>query len=248
MTSVNKILDQLKHKQVDWNNLAPDTIQEIFLCLTVRKIFLVCRTNKAFDSVCRKECLWRTKISSDYGISKQYEKTWMVTARMLCENNMINLEKKWVNGQTYREIMNKTFEAGDRSRDEMMSIVSENVERIMGEGFLDVTESLPSYLFDEELIRELYDVDLEDMFEDADPESGLKDLEKILTRELAVIAGVSSINEDSYSHFPRYVGLNAYPKSKRSSSAVFDWHIYIIDFSSLSRNEMLNNTLFVPLG
>nr|QBK93077.1 MAG: uncharacterized protein LCPAC403_02110 [Pithovirus LCPAC403] len=42
---------------------------------------------------------------NDYGIMKILDSTWKETARLLFEANMINLNANWVNGKTYRELL-----------------------------------------------------------------------------------------------------------------------------------------------
>ncbi len=105
MTSASDILEQVELKTQDLNNLTPSVVQKIFSVLTVKEISLLCTTNRKFNTICKEESLWKKKVLNDYGIEKKYGVTWRETAKRMFEVNMINMNDKWVNGQTYREIL-----------------------------------------------------------------------------------------------------------------------------------------------
>ncbi len=79
--SVNEILNQLRLKKVDLNNLGSDAIQVIFKDLTVGEISRLCSVSLAFNNVCRKESLWKEKILRDYGLTQKTRRTWRETAK-----------------------------------------------------------------------------------------------------------------------------------------------------------------------
>nr|QBK92840.1 MAG: F-box-like family protein [Pithovirus LCPAC401] len=72
MTSVTDILEQLELKAQDLNYLTPALIQKIFSVLTVKEISLICNINRKFNTICKRESLWKDKVLSDYGIEKKY--------------------------------------------------------------------------------------------------------------------------------------------------------------------------------
>ena len=90
-----------------------DIVAEIFHYISVKQTFIICRLNVFANLVCQKESLWKDKIPFEYGIKKKYGKTWKETAKLLCKSNMINLEKKWVNGKTYGELLEEAVKSDD---------------------------------------------------------------------------------------------------------------------------------------
>ncbi len=45
----------------------------------------LCRINRRFNEVCKKESMWRRKVKNDYGIDKKYGKT---TVNFDCPHRM----------------------------------------------------------------------------------------------------------------------------------------------------------------
>ena len=107
MDTINKILKRVHLEKESLGNLPLDVIQEIFLDLPIKEIMKLCRSNVAFNMVCKRESLWQTKVWTDFGIEKKYWDTWRKTAENLFKIKMINLNKKWINGMTYREIIDE---------------------------------------------------------------------------------------------------------------------------------------------
>ncbi len=126
--SVNKILEHPDTKRKDPSSLCLDLMQKILLSLTVKEISELCRINKTFNNVCRRESFWKNKTLTDYGINKKYwdtdakrpstkcamqssacGATWRETAKNLSLMKMINLNKKWINGMTYRELIEESM-------------------------------------------------------------------------------------------------------------------------------------------
>nr|QBK92801.1 MAG: uncharacterized protein LCPAC401_04390 [Pithovirus LCPAC401] len=93
------------------SNLGSDIIIKYFDDISVREVMKLCRVNKQFNIVCKKEGMWKRKVKNDYGIETKYEKTWKETAQLLFETNMINLGHIWINGKTYQELFNEGLES-----------------------------------------------------------------------------------------------------------------------------------------
>lgn len=238
---LRNLLSRLELKKNNLDALGPDIIEKITMKLNVKEVLELCSVSRSFKSLCWKESFWRLKIKSDFGINKRYENTWKDTAKQLFENNVINLDKKWVNGQTYRTLMNGAFDGNDDSKRQFYSIVTDATV-----GMSDETSELFHIFLGELPTYEYDDVILKNMLEDDELTEGeIKDFERILTRELAVIGGVVALYGDSYPGLPY-----ANSGDKYASYAVrrwFDWDIYVIFFSSFSKNDMINmGNLFNP--
>nr|QBK93926.1 MAG: F-box-like family protein [Pithovirus LCPAC406] len=90
--SVDEILNRLKLKKSDLNNLGPDTIQSIFEDLTVGEISRLCSISRTFNNICKKESLWKYKVLRDYEINRKTRRTWRETAR---KAYLESLERYW---------------------------------------------------------------------------------------------------------------------------------------------------------
>nr|QBK93967.1 MAG: F-box-like protein [Pithovirus LCPAC406] len=134
MNTVNEILGRIHLKEESLGNLPPDVIQEIFLDLSVEEIMKLCRSSIAFNIVCERESFWQTKVWTDFGIEKKYWDTWRKTAENLFKIKMINLNKKWINGMTYREIIDKIANRTEFEAEEKLNINRSMIhgDRIMG--------------------------------------------------------------------------------------------------------------------
>nr|QBK93968.1 MAG: F-box-like protein [Pithovirus LCPAC406] len=122
MDTISEILERVHLKEESLGNLPPDVIQEIFLDLSVEEIMKLCRSNVAFNIVCERESFWQTKVWTDFGIEKKYWDTWRKTAENLFKMKMINLNKKWINGMTYREIIDKIANRTEFEAEEKFNI------------------------------------------------------------------------------------------------------------------------------
>ena len=80
-SSVEKILDRLNLKIRDLNSLDSDTIQTIFINFTIGEISLICSASHSFNTVCRRESLWKKKVFRDHGVIRKTGRTWRETAR-----------------------------------------------------------------------------------------------------------------------------------------------------------------------
>nr|QBK93689.1 MAG: uncharacterized protein LCPAC406_00030 [Pithovirus LCPAC406] len=112
MSSVDEILARLRLKVEDLNTLNPSLVQGIFLDLSVGEISKLCAINKKFNDECLRESLWQIKVWADYGVDKKYGETWKETAKNMFIVGMINLNERWINGETYNEILKKASSKG----------------------------------------------------------------------------------------------------------------------------------------
>nr|QBK93889.1 MAG: hypothetical protein LCPAC406_02030 [Pithovirus LCPAC406] len=164
MTSVTDILEQLEFKAQDLNYLTPVLIQKIFSTLTVKEISLLCVTNRKFDIVCKQESLWKDKVLSDYGIEKKYGATWRETAQRMSEINMINLNGKWINGETYRELLGEDIELLFITKTNLLSSFVNNDKDAAVELMLNLSEEEIQYIANEVLGRQFTDDELDEIY------------------------------------------------------------------------------------
>ena len=110
MASVSDILTKVRFNLQDLNNVSLAQLETVFLDLTVKEISLLCAVNKRFNTVCENESFWKNKVLNDYGIHKKYGDTWRQTAINMDKVNMINLNDKWIDRRTYREIFDDALQ------------------------------------------------------------------------------------------------------------------------------------------
>nr|QBK93593.1 MAG: uncharacterized protein LCPAC404_02970 [Pithovirus LCPAC404] len=107
--SVDELLDVFGVSNI--SNLGSDVIIKFFDDISVKEVMKLCRVNKQFNIVCQKDSMWKRKVKNDYGVEIKYEKTWKDTAQFLFEYNMINLNETWINGKTYKELLDESLES-----------------------------------------------------------------------------------------------------------------------------------------
>nr|QBK94072.1 MAG: uncharacterized protein LCPAC406_03860 [Pithovirus LCPAC406] len=93
----------------DLESSGDNTIREILLLINPEEISRLCATSRKFNRICTDVSFWRMKVKQDYGMEKKYGATWKKTAINLFKVNMINLNKEWINGCTYAEIVKETL-------------------------------------------------------------------------------------------------------------------------------------------
>ena len=76
VVSVDEILERLRLKRKDLNNLSTSQLKTIFLNLTIKEISSLCRVSRKFNRVCEDESFWKIKVADAYGIEKKYGSTW----------------------------------------------------------------------------------------------------------------------------------------------------------------------------
>nr|QBK92733.1 MAG: F-box-like family protein [Pithovirus LCPAC401] len=94
----------------DISELGTDAIEEFFYGINMEEILKLSTTNTRFNEVYKRESFWKKKVLLDYGVKKKCRGTWEETAKLLCDSNMINLGKEWINGQTYRDLFKQALE------------------------------------------------------------------------------------------------------------------------------------------
>ncbi len=107
--SVEELLELFEVQNI--SQLGSDVIRKFFDDISYKEIMKLCRVSKQFNIACNKESMWKRKVKNDYGITKILDSTWKDTARLLFESNMINLNANWVNGKTYRELLEEGLES-----------------------------------------------------------------------------------------------------------------------------------------
>nr|QBK92604.1 MAG: F-box family protein [Pithovirus LCPAC401] len=112
MASVSEILARFNLSRRDLNNVSLSQLRTIFQDLTIKEISKLCTVNKRFNTLCKDESFWRNKASDDYGIHKKYGNTWRQTARNMDKVNMINMNGVWIDGRTYKEILDDALQNG----------------------------------------------------------------------------------------------------------------------------------------
>nr|QBK93587.1 MAG: uncharacterized protein LCPAC404_02910 [Pithovirus LCPAC404] len=107
--SVNELLEVFGISNI--SNLGSDVIIKFFDDISVKEVMKLCRVNKQFNAGCWGDSMWKRKVENDYGVETKYGRTWKDTAQFLSEYNMINLNETWVNGKTYKELLDESLES-----------------------------------------------------------------------------------------------------------------------------------------
>ncbi len=111
MSSVNEILAKLRLESQNVNNLSLSQLHNVLSMLSVKDISILCEVSGKFNTFCEEESFWKPKALNDYGIEKKYGNTWKQTVINMDKVNMINLSDKWIDGKTYKEILNNTIQS-----------------------------------------------------------------------------------------------------------------------------------------
>ncbi len=128
--SLDDILQKINMNKEDLRSLYPYEIQEIFLDLSVGEISRLCRVNKEFNSVCERESLWKNKIWMDYGLEEKFTSTWRKMAKILFEYKMINLNERWVDGKSYKEILGEVIKKESDGRKYVEDMIMDETIKI----------------------------------------------------------------------------------------------------------------------
>nr|QBK92852.1 MAG: uncharacterized protein LCPAC401_04900 [Pithovirus LCPAC401] len=207
------------------STLGSDIIIKFFDDISVKEVMRLCRINKQFNTVCQKDFMWRRKVKNDYGVETKYGKTWKDTAQFLFEYNMINLNQKWVNGKTYKELFDESLESKSdtyfkdlyEKYDLMTVIFPSYVKDIRTAKLAILDEETTMDLWirqggglggqvteeDENVIFENFNSDFDNILED---EVRLKKQVAGMTREFAVITSASA--EIRGTHSNNSIGLS----------------------------------------
>ena len=243
MASVNEILKRVRLKK----DISSTEIEEILLNLNINEIASLCRTDKRFNTVCKRESFWRNKVTSQYGVDNPLPgKTWRDTARIFFQSDMINLGKEWVNGMTYKELIEEAYNRGPESLLYLKNIKNEKLEEILE---MKIGSSQVLYVFSPDLAGDLEMSDEQLILE-----------ETVLTKELAVIAAAVAIRYFSYPELPGLVSKEelrnrsllfaGYSGNMRKNTDVwsvnidemFEYIPYVMSYSSLNNEDLMNYT------
>nr|QBK93594.1 MAG: F-box-like protein [Pithovirus LCPAC404] len=199
---------------LDIFRVGSDVVFKYFDYISVKEMMKLCRVNRQFNIVCQKDSMWRRKVKNDYGVKTKYGKTWKDTAQFLFEYNMINLNQKWVNEKTYKELFDESLKSESDTYfkdlyDEyhLITIIFPSyVKDIITakESVLSFKDSLirwnPYIPISEESENEAYEEINEDYDNILEDENRLKKQAIGMTREFSVIALASSEIRGTYSN------------------------------------------------
>lgn len=240
MNSVDEILENLRIRKQDLNNLTTSQVRNIFRKLTVKEISLLCRINRKFNTICNDESFWRIKVLDDYGLNKKYGKTWRKTAEKMFQFNMINLNDTWINGQTYGQLLNQAVETDkEHIRDyniqekEFLKLIGDD-EDIACDFYLDILSD-----YDEKEIQELAMDKLDRELTDDELDS----IAHILSKEIEIINMVNNLY-----HSPTFTGYlpgitewygSKAAKLPKFPTELIDPVLYVMQLSTFSRSDLL---------
>ncbi len=221
MSDITVILRKLQLGRDDINNLSSDELDYIFTNLTVKEISTLCRISSRFNDICKRESLWRLKILHDYGISLPLRgKTWRDSARLFSISTMIDMGKEWVNGMTYKELLDEADSRGHESLLYLYDIKNKHFKEALG--IRKVTNWF--YINRVGVERQLLEDDIK-----TTREQRVK-ISNIMTREFGVISAAIAIRYYSYPNLPysrvtdedEHPNYANYTGNKRKSTRVFD--------------------------
>nr|QBK92559.1 MAG: uncharacterized protein LCPAC401_01970 [Pithovirus LCPAC401] len=69
----------------------------------------IARVSHYFNSISNDEIIRKCLVLAHFGVVVKCCDTWLETSIVLNEDNMINLDSKWINSMTYKEIMIKAY-------------------------------------------------------------------------------------------------------------------------------------------
>ena len=192
--TVEELLKLFKVNNI--SELGSDIIIKYFDDISVKEVMKLCRVNRQFNEVCKKESMWRRKVKNDYGIDKKYGKTWKETAKNLYDADMINLGQEWIDGKTYGELLKEGLESNDH-RFFGKILEKYKIGSIVFPEYVDDIKSTDDYL------RNTYESSSEllNIYTSGIPnnEAALQNHLRIMTREFSVIAHAVAAMNGSYS-------------------------------------------------
>nr|QBK92416.1 MAG: uncharacterized protein LCPAC401_00540 [Pithovirus LCPAC401] len=247
MSDITAILRKLRLTRNNISDLSSDEIDHIFTNISVREIATLCGISSKFNNICKRESLWRSKILCNYGISEPLRgKTWRDSARLFSISNMIDMGKEWVNGMTYKELLEEADNRGSESLLYLNHLKNKYFDDI---GFEYSTSWF--YLSEDIINEELWHEDIKDISEE-----DLIKVSNVLTKEFGIISAAIGVRYYRYPDLP-YTGLigdEKYPTNatytgnvRKSTKAIdimidemFDYMPYIMNFSSSKYNELVS--------
>ena len=233
--TIEDILKQRRMDTADLKNSSEDTIRKILLLISPEEISRLCATSQKFNRICEDQSFWRVKVQRDYGIEKKYKSTWKETAIAFYKVNMINLNKKWIDGRTYSKIIEEASNSEDSIR-YLMRLQDEYFPENIDQGFF----SAAIFILD----GDMHDGIVHQMDRDLTDEE-IKPLEKIFTSEFAIIFNAFFQISSLYRNLPLdlqdnylYTGDSAEKKILKIVLPLIDINPYIMFFSSLTDDDL----------
>nr|QBK92872.1 MAG: uncharacterized protein LCPAC403_00060 [Pithovirus LCPAC403] len=252
MSSVEEILKRVRLKK----EISSTEIEEILLDINTNEISILCRTDKRFNTVCKRESFWRNRVTSHYGVDNPIlGKTWKDTARIFFQADMINLGKEWVNGMTYKELIEESYYRGSESllylhhlKDKMIDEVLESKNNSTTVFYFE-TDHVFNIMADNLVERNITTLSDDELVEKIKP---------ILTKELGVIAAAVAIRYFSYPELPGVPGQGEiigkwltevnYTGNERKNTdemsvnidEMFEYISYVMSYSSLGDENLMD--------
>ncbi len=226
------LLKRLHLRVEDLDDLSSNRIRALFNDLAVKDILELCLLSENFNEMCGRELLWKAKIWSSYGIEKKYGDTWRETAELLSGAGMINLNSRWYDGRTYRQILDEALRRGKEGWNHMEKIMYEVLDKIIPDR--DHNKG-PHYsdIYNEEKFRD----DAEDYVGRPFSSYELSNMERAITKEIIVINAVAFVHSDQFPFLPAPIGSYDDMSDRAISSIKFkpitlvDFDLYVIQFS-----------------
>ena len=232
MSSVDAILEELHLRRRDLNNLSTSQLETIFTNLTSKEIALLCRVSSKFDKLCKDESYWKNRVLNRHGIEKKYGDTWRETARKMDEIKMINLNIEWIDGRTYKEILDDALQNGADVLQELpiyylLSLTDNND---------DDASYIRLELHDEKALQDFADTFLDRPYE----QNEIDDILLINSREINVIYTAVRIYKGVRGRLPGDAANNVaqVTQSYEFLREMIDPMIYVMQFSSFPNNML----------
>ncbi len=232
MASVSEILARLNLNRRNLDNLSTSQLETVFSDLKVREISLLCRVSRKFNELCKDESFWRNRVLNNYGIDKKYGNTWRETAKNMDEINMINLNGVWIDGRTYREILDDAVQNG---ADVIRGLPEHYLLR-----YVDNNEDDASFiqfeLQDEKALQDFADTELDRSYTDDE----LSDILLINSVEINIIYTAVRTYGGVKGRLPgdAHDTIAQVTQSYEFLRAMIDPILYVMQFSSFQRNKL----------
>nr|QBK94064.1 MAG: F-box-like family protein [Pithovirus LCPAC406] len=232
MTSVSEILARLNLNVRNLDNLSTSQLETVFSDLKVKEISLLCRVSRKFNELCKDESFWRNRVFNNHGIDKKYGSTWRETARNMDEINMINLNGVWIDGRTYRKILDDALQNGS---DVIADLQEQHLLPYFDDSHHDVDYILLS-VHDEEEIQNFNEDSYDEQFTDDE----MDDILFIKSREMDVIYTAIRTYEGVRGRLPGDVPGNIVQvtQSYEFLREMIDPILYVMQFSSFPRDKL----------
>ncbi len=208
------------------SQLISTLIRKMFEYLTVKEMAISRMLNKVTNEFCNEEELWKKKIFRDYGVTKMYGKTWKQTGVEMAKCNMINLNDKWANGKTYKQLLDDTLKTGfdtlDKEQIHLISVAAkvskENIYVLIYEIESMKNDDYTNIGFDNDTFRKL---------------------QHICSREMRIVYSAAVSVQNSNLYLPGEVYYyNISVKPNPFLLSLVDPIVYVMQFSAFSSEDL----------